>query len=95
MKIENLPLVDGFLETAPKKDERNGKFDELLTDFIAGVNSDLNEADKAQKALADGNAEDMVQIMSTIEKADVSLRFATEVRNKALEAYQEVMRMQV
>jgi len=70
-------------------------FEELLLEFVADVNQDLRAASKAQQALLEGRAENVIELMSTIEKADISLRMATEIRNKAIEAYQEIMRMQV
>ncbi len=78
-------------EMMPKKEN----FAHLVEKFIADVNGDLLAARQAQKQLMDGDVQNMVEIMATIEKADISLRFLTEVRNKALEAYQEIMRMQV
>ena len=79
----------------PLKSEAKEGFEDLLLDFVADVNGDLKEAAKAQDALLKGKVDNMVELMTTIEKADISLRFATELRNKALEAYQEIMRMQV
>ena len=82
--------------TLQKKVIHNSEnFGDLLTKFIADVNKDLQQAHIAQKKLIDGKVDNMVELMATIEKADISLRFLTEVRNKALEAYQEIMRMQV
>ncbi len=70
-------------------------FSDLLKDFIADVNGDLKAAAQAQQKLIKGEADNMIELMATIEKADISLRLATEIRNKALESYQEIMRMQV
>ncbi len=95
MKIENLATNLPALESISKAGDKSGRFGELLTEFIAGVNQDLSKAKEAQMSLVDAKPADFVQLMATIEKADISLRFATEIRNKALEAYQEVMRMQV
>ncbi|BCD59923.1 MULTISPECIES: flagellar hook-basal body complex protein FliE [unclassified Nitratiruptor] len=70
-------------------------FSDLLMHFIADVNQDLTKAKEAEKLLQSGKVENLIETMATIEKADISLRFATELRNKAIEAYQEIMRMQV
>jgi flagellar hook-basal body complex protein FliE len=42
-----------------------------------------------------GQAPSVHDTMIAMEKADVSLRLTTKVRNKVVEAYQEIMRMQV
>jgi flagellar hook-basal body complex protein FliE len=42
-----------------------------------------------------GQAPSVHDTMITMEKADLSLRLTTKVRNKVVEAYQEIMRMQV
>ncbi len=70
-------------------------FTDLLENFIADVNGDLQAANAAKEKMMQGDVQNMIELMSTIEKADISLRLATEIRNKALEAYQEIMRMQV
>ena len=70
-------------------------FEELIKDFVLDVNADLHASSQAQKKLMEGKVENMVELMTTIEKADISWRLLTEIRNKALEAYQDIMRMQV
>lgn len=77
-----------------KKSDSIG-FDEVLKDFIAKVNSDLKEAGVAEEKLISGDVKNLEELMYKIEKADISLRLITEIRNKALESYQEIMRMQV
>ena len=47
------------------------------------------------KALAAGQVEDISQVVVAAEKADIALQLTLAVRNKAVEAYQEIMRMQV
>ena len=54
-----------------------------------------DEADKAVEQLLSGEKQDVHEVMLSMAKADVSFRMMIEVRNKLVEAYQEVMRMQV
>lgn len=97
MKVDTLHAIKNDISyIANKKIDTSAKdFAKLIENFIASVNSDLLQARHAQKQLIEGKVENMVELMATIEKADISLRLLTEVRNKALEAYQEIMRMQV
>lgn len=46
-------------------------------------------------ALAAGQVDDISQVIVAAEKADIALQLTLAVRNKAVEAYQEIMRMQV
>jgi flagellar hook-basal body complex protein FliE len=70
-------------------------FGETLTRAVAAVNDMQREASDATIALASGKPVDSAQALVAIEKANVSFQFAVQIRNKLLEAYQEIMRMTV
>lgn len=70
-------------------------FDEYLKNALGEVNSLQKESDNMSKALAAGQVEDISQVVIAAEKADIALQLTLAVRNKAVEAYQEIMRMQV
>ena len=74
---------------------RNGNFERMLSDSIQKVNSMQLEANEAVKQLAAGKKENIHETMIAVQKASISFQFMSSVRNKALDAYQEVMRMQV
>jgi flagellar hook-basal body complex protein FliE len=59
------------------------------------VNQTQQEAEKAARAFALGETQSIHDTMITLERADLSLRLLTQIRNKAVEAYQEMMRMQI
>lgn len=69
-----------------------GKF---FTELVSKVNDLQNQSDKAIQGLASGENKNLHEVMISMEKASISFQFMSSVRNKALEAYQEVMRMQV
>jgi flagellar hook-basal body complex protein FliE len=70
-------------------------FGSYLKNALGEVNQLQQMADKAiQNLVADGKG-DLQETMVALEKADVSFRFMMQVRNKVLEAYQEIIRMQV
>ncbi|MRJ02209.1 MAG: flagellar hook-basal body complex protein FliE [Epsilonproteobacteria bacterium] len=79
----------------PQKGERGGGFGEMVASLLAETNSQLHRGAEAQEALLEGKVENMTELMVTIEKADIALRMTTEIRNKAVEAYQEIIRMQI
>jgi len=70
-------------------------FGSALGRALASVESSERQAEQAATALATGQSPDTAQSVATIEKANISLQFAISIRNKLLEAYQEVMRMPV
>ncbi|MFN7541605.1 MAG: flagellar hook-basal body complex protein FliE, partial [Acidobacteriota bacterium] len=53
------------------------------------------DADKQLNAWMNGEAVDLHQVATSIQKAELSFELAIEVRNKMMQAYQEVMRMQI
>jgi flagellar hook-basal body complex protein FliE len=62
---------------------------------ISEVNNLQTEADKVASKLAVGDAVEVHQAMIAMQKASTALQFTVQVRNKVIEAYQEIMRMQV
>lgn len=70
-------------------------FGKFLGEMIEKVNSAQATSDKAVQQLATGETKSLHETMIAMEKASVSFQFLTQVRNKAVEAYQEIMRMPV
>ncbi len=70
-------------------------FADILKQAIGEVNQLQKEAKQVLEDFATGKEENIEKVVATIERADVALRILTEVRNRAIEAYQEIMRMQV
>jgi len=72
--------------------EGAGKF---FSELVSKVNDIQLQSDKAIQGLASGENKNLHEVMIAVEKSSISFQFMSQVRNKALEAYQEVMRMQV
>lgn len=70
-------------------------FTEAIKKAVSEVNNLSNEADKLAINLASGDVEDVHKAMIAMQKAKLALDFTIQVRNKVIEAYQEIMRMQV
>lgn len=67
-------------------------FVDTLKNSVEKVNELQNEADKQINKLALGDSKSIVKTMIAVEKADVSFKLATQVRNKSVDAYKELMR---
>lgn len=76
-------------------DKPTKSFGELVQDGISSVNEAQQEASKASTDLALGKSDSLHETMLSLTKAELTFNLMVQVRNKALEAYQEVMRMQV
>ena len=70
-------------------------FSNMLTEAFANVAA-TDAADKTSGlALLTGRADDMAGILIDAQKAELSLSLALQIRNKFLDAYNEIMKMQV
>lgn len=82
-------------EKVEKARENVESFQNVLKQFIKDVNELQNSAGEAiEKAIA-GEITDIHDVMIAVEKAKTSFELLMEVRNKMLEAYKELMRLQV
>ncbi|OGQ88106.1 MAG: flagellar hook-basal body complex protein FliE [Deltaproteobacteria bacterium RIFOXYD12_FULL_56_24] len=70
-------------------------FSEILSRSITEVNSQAMEADLLVKGLASGEHANIHETMIAMEKSGISFRLMTRVQQKALDAYREIMRMQI
>lgn len=69
-------------------------FEDRLGDLLRAADGDQKAAETEAKKIADGTG-DGLDAMLALSKADQSLRFVAELRNRGLEAFQEIMRLQV
>jgi len=95
MKIEQItkPAIKDVSSSSSQKTDKS--FSNMLKESVEKVNALQKQADVAINDLVVGNSKDIVQTIIMMEKADVSFRLMTQVRNKIMQAYEEIMRMQV
>jgi flagellar hook-basal body complex protein FliE len=90
--VEKEMQAQGLAPSAPT----GGKtFSDILRDSVDKVNTYQGQADTAMKELIAGRSKNIHETMLTVERADTSLKLMMQVRNKILDAYREIMRMQV
>ncbi|MCY8913038.1 flagellar hook-basal body complex protein FliE [Bacillus atrophaeus] len=88
--------VTSQINNSQKTDSSNQtSFSELLKSSISSLNESQVQSDNFTNALAAGKDVNLDEVMIAAQKASISLTAATEFRNKAVEAYQEIMRMQM
>lgn len=70
-------------------------FAETLKKAVEEVNTLQKVADTKMQQLATGESKNIPDVMIAVEKADIALKLMVKVRNKIIDAYQEIMKMQV
>ena len=100
--MSDIPVINGSMTTLStiSREPRAasaGKesFGDYLKNMIAEVNTQQHEADRAISNVELGNTSSIHDAMIALEKANISFRTMLQMRNKVVEAYQEIMRMQV
>ena len=83
------------LDKRQVSEARGNSFGKILKDSIKEVNQLQHAADVSIEQLAAGKTKNLHETMIALEKADISFRLMMEVRNKIIDAYHEIMRMQV
>ncbi|MCL5807266.1 MAG: flagellar hook-basal body complex protein FliE [Deltaproteobacteria bacterium] len=96
MAISNNQIVSVASLREGQTNTKSAKgFSDVLFNAVKEVNNLHQTADKAIQNVQAGNTGGLHEAMIALEKADVSFRTMLTVRNKLIEAYQEIMRMQV
>ncbi len=95
-KISNLNFIQpNLLNGKAVPSESNANFASFLKNSIDNVNKTQMQSDIATEKLANGEKIDLHEVMIVSQKASITMQATIEVRNKVIEAYQEVMRMPV
>ncbi|MFZ7113237.1 MAG: flagellar hook-basal body complex protein FliE [Desulfatiglandales bacterium] len=96
--MEPIRGVDGNTMGLPGvtkgRNTQGGNFTDVLKNLTRQVDAQLKESDRMTQEFAVGKRADLHEIMIASEKANISFRLLLQIRNKLLEAYQEITRMQ-
>ncbi len=87
--------IDFSVGEEKKAGSEGMSFAEMLSGAINNVNGLQKTADEQKMAFAAGKTDNIQDVMIAMEKADIAFQMTLQVRNKVLEAYQEIMRMPV
>jgi flagellar hook-basal body complex protein FliE len=72
-----------------------GSFKSVLMDSLKQVNSMQQEANRAVENLMTGGSSNPAEVLTAVQKADVAFRMMMQVRNKVVQAYQEIKDIQI
>ena len=82
-------------KTRDTGDSGSGDFGKTISDFIMAVNADQKTASKEVNDVILGKSENLHEAMASMEEARLSFQLMVEVRNKLMESYKTLQRMQV
>lgn len=90
--LQKFPLTQKTVQT-----EQTGKvkFSDMVEDYVSEVNSLQDEADQALNDIATGKTDNVHRFAIKVSEADLSFRLMVEIRNKLVDAYNEIMKMSV
>jgi flagellar hook-basal body complex protein FliE len=93
------PILEGRIPDKLPKPQATGKdvpsFKDTLSTFMKDVNSMQVKADQSIQKMAAGEITDVHQVMNAVEEANTAFNMMMEIRNKVMDAYQEVLRMRL
>lgn len=98
MKMAELNYRSSSSFVSEKTDVPRGtgvSFEELLESSMKNVNDLQQDSDKMMNRLATGDVDDISEVVLSAQRAEFALRMITEVRNKLVDAYQQLGRMSV
>ncbi len=87
--------IEPIEPAAPKPDPAGGGFGDMLTGAISSLDKTQTQAAGAAQSLVDGSATDPTSVVMQVERAQLAMQLASQIRNKAVEAYQDVFHTQV
>jgi flagellar hook-basal body complex protein FliE len=85
--------TDKLFSKPEQNDDKS--FSDILNKSLGELNESQVQAYDAMEGIATGKVENLQKAVQKIEEAELSLKLALEVKNKALSAYKDVMRMQI
>lgn len=86
--------LSAYLLNEKKNSSKISSFSDLLKTYIKNVDMEQRRADKIIEEFLAGKR-DIHEVVLAVQKADISFRLFMKIRSKLIEAYQEIMRMQV
>lgn len=93
--FDNLNLVPNKKDSSSDNTDNVSSFVDVLKDKLDEVNAQQVKADESTESFIKGDGQDVSQVLLDTEEAKMSLELAVQVRNKLVEAYQEINRMQI
>lgn len=92
IRVDPIKLT-GALAPKPNEPKAGKSFTDVLHDSMLRVNDLQVQSDNMVNRLALGEVEDISEVSIAVEKAELALRMMVQIRDKMLDAYQQISRM--
>ena len=86
----SLTAIDGMQKPAPA-----AAFADFISKSVGELQTNVDAAEDAMRSLATGESVELHDVMISLERARISVQTFLQVRNKLIESYQDLMRMQL
>ena len=93
--LDRMGLTHSTIKVSREKSNGTGVFMQYLKDAMNETNKLLLDSERLADDFAAGRTDNIHQVLIAAEKADIALQFTMQIRNKILDAYNEIMRMQI
>ncbi len=93
--ITGLPQTGGLPAAKALPGGDQASFGSLVNDMLQQANQQQLQADASIGDLVTGQTENVDDVVLSVVKADLAFRMVLEIRNRLMQSYQEVMRMQI
>jgi flagellar hook-basal body complex protein FliE len=94
MKIGSIGKLPDLIQTYQVQENKGKKFESVLTEFIGEVNTNQIDSKNITNDFIGGKDVELHEVMIAGEKAKTSLELLMEIRNKTVDMYKELIRMQ-
>ena len=87
--------IPNVLAPSGQTNQSQNSFKDVLLESIRQVNSAQQQADQAVENLFTGGDANPAEVLTAVQKADLTFRMMMQIRNKLLDAYEEINRLRV
>ncbi len=95
MQVNNISHSSIIPVVEPAQKNNAQSFGQFLSEQIEKVNESQLKTEEVTKQFLTGNTQDIHQVLIAAQESKITLQLAVEIRNKVIEAYQEISRMSV
>jgi flagellar hook-basal body complex protein FliE len=95
MKITNVANNINLLDNSTKEEKSTVSFGEMLNNQLKNLQELQSTADDLTTKMVTGEVQDLSKVMIATEEANIALQMTVQIRNKVIDAYQEVSKMQL
>jgi flagellar hook-basal body complex protein FliE len=93
--LKDLSSIDKIKGIQPQQQTGGASFKDTLSNFMSDVNEMQKKADQSIEKMVSGEITDVHQVMTSVEEANTAFNMMMELRNKVMDAYQEIMRIRL